>query len=154
MSVRPQQQERLNVAIAAVTCGRLTGGALVSASRGRCRARADEYGVTVTEPRAGTPASADADDAGNRELVLELWGAEMLTLSSPLKGSARRADPLGRARVAARTVRDHELDSLQIEYPDGARLHADQIQVVLYGPRQGVLRRRARLLRVALGELL
>ncbi len=152
MSVRPQQQERLNVAIAAVTCGRLTGAARVSASRGRCRARADEYGVNVTEPRAS--AAGDRGDERSRDLVLELWGAEMLTLSSPLQSSARRADPIGRARVAARTVRDHDLDSLQIEYQDGAQLDADPVQVALYGPRRGVLRRRERLFRAALGELL
>jgi hypothetical protein len=108
--------------------------------------------VNVTEP--GTRLSAA--DERTREAVLEHWGgdAEMLVLRSPLTGAARRSAPLERARVAARTVRDYDLDSLQIVYPDGAELSADRIQVVLHGPRQGFLRRRDRLVRATLGELL
>jgi hypothetical protein len=78
----------------------------------------------------------------------------MLELSSPLKGAARRAEPLERARVAARTVRDHDLDSLQIAYPTGEQLSADRAQLVLYGPRRGAFRRRDRILSATLGELL
>jgi len=88
--------------------------------------------------------------------VLEHWGgdAEMLVLRSPLKGAARRASSLERARVAARTIRDYDLDSLHIAYPDGAELSADRVQLVLYGPRRGLLRRRDQLVRATLGELL
>ena len=56
--------------------------------------------------------------------------------------------------MAARTVRDYDLDSLQVAYPDGAELSADRSQVVLYGPRQGLFRRRSQLVRATLGELL
>ena len=141
----------MNVALAAVTCGRLSSALRVSASRGPLCARADEYGVNVTQTQSS---SARLPDERNQDPVLELWGAEMLTLNSPLKGTARRADPLERARVAARTVRDHDLDALQIEYPDGAQLSADRTRVVLYGSRRGVLRRRERLVYAALGDLL
>jgi hypothetical protein len=65
-------------------------------------------------------------DDCNRDAVLELLGAETLALRSPLKGAARRADPLEGARAAARIVRDHDLDSLQITYPDGVGLSADR----------------------------
>ena len=78
----------------------------------------------------------------------------MLVQRSPLKGAARRSGPLERVRVAARTVRDYDLDSLNIAYPDGAQLAADRTQVVLYAPRRGFLRRRDQLIRAALGELL
>ena len=152
MSVRAHQQDRLNVALAAVTCGRLSQAASVRASRGQYRACADEYGVNVTE--TGSSTSPHRGDGSRRDPVLELWGAEMLSLSSPLKGAARRADPLERARVAARTVRDHDLDSLQITFADGLGLSADRTQLVLVGPRRGVLRRRDRLVCAALGELL
>jgi len=156
MTASPQQRDRLNVAIAAVTCGRLTQAARVRTSRGQCRASADQYGVNVTEPRTTSQTARGATDEQTREAVLEHWGgdAEMLVLRSPMKGAARRSAPLERARVAARTVRDYDLDSLQIEYPDGAELSADRTQVVLYGPRQGFLRRRDQLVRATLGELL
>ncbi len=155
MSVSPQQHDHLNLALAAITCGRLSQAASVNASRGQFCACADQYRVQVTKPR---PQRSARNAPGDRrpEVVLEHWGgdAEMLVLASPLKGAARRSTPLERARVAARTVRDHELDSLQIAYPDGAELSADRVQLVLYGPRQGFLRRRGRLLRATLGELL
>jgi hypothetical protein len=152
MSVRAHKQGRLTVAVAAVTCGRLSQAASVSASRGPYCACADEYGVKVIE----TEPSSSPHHGHNRnpDSVLELWGAEMLAFTSPLKGAARRADPLERARDAARTVRDHDLDSLQITYPDGVELSADRTQLVLCGPRRGVLRRRDRLVCAALGELL
>lgn len=154
VSASSQQRDRLNVALAAVTCGRLSHAARVQASRGRCCAHADQYGVNVTEPRSS--AASDTGDAVGSEAVLEHWGgdAEMLALRSPLKGPARRSAPLERARVAARTVRDYDLDSLEIEYPDGAELSADRVQVILYGPRQGFARRRNQLVRAPLGELL
>ena len=149
------QRDRLNVALAAVTCGRLSHAERVRASRGKCCACADQYGVNVTEPRPRRPGARTAHER-IPEAVLELWGgdAEMLVLRSPLKGTARRSHALERARVAARTVRDYDLDSLQVAYPDGAELSADRIQVVLYGPRQGLLRRRGQLVRATLGELL
>jgi len=152
MSLRAQQQDRLNVALAAVTCGRLSHAASVTANRGQYCAHADEYGVKVTQARRSSSSQPAAD--GNRDPVLELWGAEMLALSSPLKEAARRSDPLERAKVAARTVRDHDLDALRVAYPDGGGLSADRDTVVLFGPRRGVLRRRVRLVRAALGELL
>jgi hypothetical protein len=62
--------------------------------------------------------------------------------------------PLERARVAARTFKYYDLDSLQIAYPDGAELSAGRIEIVLYGPHRGFLRRRDRLLRAAVSELL
>ncbi len=152
MPVGADQQDRLNVALAAVTSGRLTHAEEVLATRGRYCARADKYGVRVTETTPGSAARLTTD--GNGEPVLELWGADMLEFSSPLKGPARRAEPLERARVAARTVRDHDLDSLQIAYPNGEQLSADRAQLVLYGPRRGAFRRRDRILSAALGELL
>jgi hypothetical protein len=87
--------------------------------------------------------------------VLEHWGgdAEMLTLRSPVTGAVGLSGPLERARVAARTVSYYDLDSLQIAYLDGAELSAGRIEVVLYGPRRGFLRRRARLLRALVSEL-
>jgi len=90
------------------------------------------------------------------EVVLEHWGgdAEMLTLRSSLTGTVRLPGPLERARVAARTISYYDLDSLQIMYPDGAELVAGRIEVVLYGRRRGFLRRRERLVRASVDELL
>jgi hypothetical protein len=152
MPVGADQQDRLNVALAAVTSGRLTAAEEVLATRGQYCARADKYGVRVTETGPGS--AARLTTGGDGEPVLELWGADMLEFSSPLKGAARRAEPLERARVAARTVRDHDLDSLQIAYPNGEQLSADRAQLVLYGPRRGAFRRRDRILSATLGELL
>jgi hypothetical protein len=88
--------------------------------------------------------------------VVEHWGgdAEMLTLRSPVTRLVAPSGPLERAQVAARTVRYYDLDSLQIAYPDGAELVAAGIEVVLYGPRRGFLRRRQRLMRASVEELL
>jgi hypothetical protein len=141
-----QQQDQLNVALAAVTCGRLSHAEQVVAARAPYRARADKYGVIVTDTRSRGPWNGDS--------VLELWGAEMLAFESPLKRATRRADPLERARVAARAIRDHDLDSLEIAYSDGVELSADRVQVALYGPRRRLLRRRQRLVYAPLGELL
>jgi hypothetical protein len=156
MSAGPQQRDHLNVALAAVTCGRLSQAAGVWAIRGRCRASADRYGVKVTESRSRSPSARNPGDGGSIETVLEHWGgdAEMLAWPSPLKGTAQRSAPLERARVAARTVRDHDLDSLHVTYPDGAELSANRTQVVLHGPRQGLLRRRDRLVSATLSALL
>jgi hypothetical protein len=152
MSARGQQ-DRVVVALAAVTCGRLSRAATVRAGRGQCSASADQYRVSVTEPGSGPamPGSAIAP-----EVVLEHWGgdAEMLTLRSSVIGATRLSGPLERARVAARTVNYYDLDSLQIAYPDGAELLAGRIDLVLYGPRRGFLRRRQRLMRASVEELL
>lgn len=148
----------MSIALAAVTCGRLTQAAVVRASRGRCCARADQYSVNVTEPRRRSPGSRQRARklVGEPEVVLEHWGAdaEMLAFDFALKGAARLSDPAERARVAARTIRDYDLDSLHIAYPDGAELSADRIGLILRGPRRGRLRRREVLIRIALGELL
>jgi hypothetical protein len=152
MPVGADQQDRLNVALAAVTSGRLTQAEQVVATRGQYCARADKYGVRVTETAPGSAARVTSE--GNGEPVLELWGADMMEFSSPLKGAARRAEPMERARVAARTMRDHDLDSLQIAYSGGEEISADRAQLVLYGPRRGAFRRRDRILSAALGELL
>ena len=90
------------------------------------------------------------------EVVLEHWGgdAEMLTLRSPVTGAVAPSGPLERARVAARAVNYYDLDSLQIAYPDGVELLASRLELVLYGPRRSFLRRRDRLLRAAVNELL
>jgi hypothetical protein len=48
----------------------------------------------------------------------------------------------------------YDLDSLQIAYPDGAELFAGRIDIVLYAPRRGFLRRRDRLVRASVSELL
>jgi hypothetical protein len=158
VSTRDQQRDRLNVAIAAVTCGRTTQAAVVRATRGCCSARADQYGVNVTESRWRSSGWSQRarDGAGESELVLEHWGgdAEMLAFESTLKSAAQRSDPYERARVAARTVRDYDLDSLHIAYPDGAELAADRLELVLRGPRRGRLRQRDLVLRAALDELL
>jgi hypothetical protein len=152
MSARGQQ-DKVVVALAAVTCGRLSRAATVRAGRGQCSASADQYRVQVTEPG---PASAVARGPIAPEVVLEHWGgdAEMLTMRSSLTGGARLSGPVERARVAARTVNYYDLDSLHIAYPDGAELLAGRIDLVLYGPRRGFLRRRQRLVRASVEELL
>lgn len=90
------------------------------------------------------------------DVVFEHWGgdAEMLTLHAPVTGAVGLPGPLERARVAARTLNYYGLDSLQIAYPDGAELSAGRIELVLYGPRRGVLRRRVPLVRASVSELL
>ncbi len=90
------------------------------------------------------------------EVVLEHWGgdAEFLALRSSVTGAVGLSGALERARVAARTVTYYDLDSLQIEYPDGAELLAGRIELVLHGPHRGFLRRRDRLLRASISELL
>jgi hypothetical protein len=155
MSARAQQ-DRVVVALAAVTCGRLSAAVTVRAGRGQCSASADQYRVAVTEPGSGPLAARGRGGEPSPEVVLEHWGgdAEMLTLRSPVTGAVGRSGPLERARVAARTFTYYDLDSLNIEYPDGAELSAGRIELVLYGPRRGFLRRRARLLRASVSELL
>jgi hypothetical protein len=153
MSARAQQ-DRVVVALAAVTCGRLSRAVTVRAGRGQCVASADQYRVQVTEPGSGSvPGRGPITE--RPEVVLEHWGgdAEMLTVRSPLTGPTRLSGPLERARVAARTLTYYDLDSLQIEYPDGAELSAGRLELVLYGPRRGILRRRGRLLRASVNEL-
>ncbi len=144
------------VALAAVTCGRLSRAATVRAGRGQCSASADQYRVRVTEPGSRLVEAGGRVGEESPEVVLEHWGgdAEMLTLRSRLTGAVGVPGPVERARVAARTVSYYDLDSLRIVYPDGAELLAGRIEVVLYGPRRGFLRRRARLLRSSLNELL
>ena len=155
MSARAQQ-DRVVVALAAVTCGRLSRAATVCAGRGQCSASADQYRVEVTEPRSGSVVARGPIGEHSPEVVLEHWGgdAEMLTLRSPMTRSVGPSGPVERARVAARTVNYYDLDSLQIVYPDGAELVAGRIELVLYGPRRGVLRRRDRLLHASINELL
>jgi hypothetical protein len=150
------QQDRVVVALAAVTCGRLSRAATVRASRGQCSASADQYCVKVTEPRSGSGLARGPIGEHTPEVVLEHWGgdAEMLTLRSPMTGAVGPSGPLERARVAARTVDYYDLDSLRIAYPDGTELLAGRTELVLYGPRRRLLRRRARLLRASLNELL
>lgn len=152
MSARAQQDRQV-VALAAVTCGRLSRAATVRAGRGQCTASADQYRVTVTEP--GSVLARDPGGEHSPEVVLEHWGgdAEMLALRSPVIKAVGPSGPLERARVAAHTVSYYDLDSLQIAYLDGAELSADRIGLVLYGPRRGFLRRRGRLLRAAINEL-
>ncbi|MHB1568088.1 MAG: hypothetical protein ACYCXW_08215 [Solirubrobacteraceae bacterium] len=151
MSARAQQ-DRLVVALAAITCGRLSSAETVRAGRGQCSASADQYRVQVTEPGSRSPAIGEHTP----EVVLEHWGgdAEMLTLRAPVTGSAGLSGPLERARVAARMISYYDLDSLQIAYPDGSELVAGRNELVLYGGRRGFLRRRNRLLRAAVNELL
>jgi hypothetical protein len=148
----------LNVAVAAVTCGRLTQADVVLAVRGFYTARADQYGVNVTESDWGSPGPRRrAREAAVRpEVVLEHWGgdAEMLAFESSLKGATRRSDPVERARVAARTIRDYDLDSLVVTYPNGAELSADRVELIIRGPSRGPLRRRSVLIRAALAQLL
>jgi len=139
-----------------VTCGRLTQAEVVRATRGVCTARADQYGVNVTESARRSPRANARRGAHAPELVVEHWGgdAEMLAFESTLRPHARRSDPGERARVAAETIRGYDLDSLEITYPDGAELSADRIELVLRGPRSGRLRRRDVLFRAALGDVL
>jgi hypothetical protein len=152
MSARAQQ-DRVVVALAAVSCGRLSCAATVHAGRGQCSASADQYRVQVTEP-GSVVTSGEIGERG-QEVLLEHWGgdAEMLTLRSPAAGAVGLSGPLERARVAARTISYYDLDSLQIAYPDGAELVASRTDVVLYGPPRGLLRRRERLLRALVDEL-
>jgi hypothetical protein len=155
MSARAQQ-DRVIVALAAVTCGRLSRAATVRAGRGQCSASADQYCVKVTEPRSGSIVARGPIGEHSSEVVLEHWGgdAEMLSLRSSVTGAVGPSGPLERARVAARTVNYYDLDSLRIAYPDGAELLAGRIELVLYGPRRRFLRRRDRLLRASVNELL
>ena len=150
------QQDRVVVALAAVTCGRLSRAETVRAGRGQCSASADQYRVTVTEPGSGSVVARGPIDEHSPQVVLDHWGgdAEMLSLRSPMTGAVGLSGPLERAQVAARTVTYYDLDSLQIVYPDGAELLAGRIELVLLGPRRGVLRRRDRLLRASVNELL
>jgi hypothetical protein len=145
----------LSVAVAAVTCGRLTRAAEVEAARGPYNARADKYGVNVTVSDGRSSGSARDTLAGD-EVVLEHWGgdAEMLAFDSIVKGPALRSDPFERARVAARTMRTYDLDSLIATYANGSVLKASRDEVVLRGPRRGRLGRRGVVIRAALGELL
>ena len=117
---------------------------------------ADQYCVKVTEPRSGSVIARSPIGEHSPEVVLEHWGgdAEMLTLRSPVTGAIGPSGPLERARVAARTVNYYDLDSLQIAYPDGAELSAGRTEIVLYAPRRGFLRRRNRLVRATVNELL
>jgi hypothetical protein len=155
MSARTQQ-DRVVVALAAVSCGRLSRAATVRAGRGQCSASADQYRVQVTEPGSGSVVARGRVGEHSPEVVLEHWGgdAEMLILRSSLTGVVGVSGPLERAQVAARTVSYYDLDSLEIAYPDEAELSANRIELVLYGPRRGFLRRRARLLHALLNELL
>ena len=155
MSARAQQNRRI-VALAALTCGRLSGAATVRAGRGQCSASADQYRVQVTEPPSRSIVASGPINERGEEVVLEHWGgdAEMLTLRSPMTGPVALSGPLERAQVAARTVSYYDLDSLQIAYPDGAELLAGRLELILYGPRRGFLRRRNRLLRASVDELL
>jgi hypothetical protein len=154
MSARAQQ-DRVVVALAAVSCGRLSGAETVRAGRGQCSASADQYRVVVTEPGMGSRVARGRGGEPSPEVVFEHWGgdAEMLSLRSPVTGAVGPSGPLQRARVAARTVKYYDLDSLQIAYPDGAELSAGRIELVVYGPRRGFLRRRDRLLRASVSEL-
>lgn len=155
MSARAQQ-DRAVVALAAVACGRLSGAVTVRAGRGQCSASADQYRVSVTEPGLGSGGGKRRSDAPSPEVVMEHWGAdaELLSLRSPVTGPVGLPAPLERARVAARSLRYYDLDSLRIEYRDGAELLAGRTEIVLYGPRRGLLRRRARLVRTSVSELL
>jgi hypothetical protein len=150
------QQDRVVVALAAVTCGRLSGAVTVRAGRGQCSAFADQYRVSVTEPGLRPARGRRRSGDPSPDVVLEHWGgdAEMLTLRSGLTGAVRPSGPLERARVAARMINYYDLDSLQIAYPDGAELSAGKLEIVLYAPRRGFLRRRERLVRASVNELL
>jgi hypothetical protein len=150
------RQDRLVVALAAVTCGRLSRAATVRAVRGQCSASADQYRVKVTEPGPVSVVAKGPIGEPSPEVVLEHWGgdAEFLTLRSPVGGAVGLSGPLERARVAARMVSYYDLDSLQIAYPDGAELSAGRIELILFGPRRGFLRRRDRLVRASVNELL
>jgi hypothetical protein len=150
------QQDRAVVALAAVACGRLSGAVTVRAGRGQCSASADQYRVSVTEPGLGVLRGKRHGGESSPDVVLEHWGgdAEMLKLRSPVTGPVGLPGPLERARVAARSFSYYDLDSLQIEYPDGAELLAGRTEIVVYGPRRGFLRRRERLVRASVSELL
>jgi hypothetical protein len=150
------QQDRVVVALAAVTCGRLSGAATVRTGRGQCSASADQYRVMVTEPGSGSVMARGSNGEHSPEVVFEHWGgdAEMLALRSPITGASGPSGPLERARVAARMMNYYDLDSLQIAYPDGAELVAGRAELILYGPRRGFLRRRVRLVRASIDELL
>jgi len=158
MLPREQLNAPLNVAIAAVTCGRLTRAEVVFAVRGFYKARADQYNVSVTEFDGTLPGpSRRAREAAMKpEVVLEHWGgdAEMLAYQSSLKSATRRSDPVERARIAARTIRDYDLDSLLATYRNGSELSADRVELILRGPSRGPLRRRSVLIRAALDQLL
>jgi hypothetical protein len=158
MLPREQLNAPLNVAIAAVTFGRLTQAEVVLAVRGFYKARADQYNVSVTEFDGGSPGPGRRarEAAMKPEVILEHWGgdAEMLAYGSTLKSATRRSYPVERARVAARTIRDFDLDSLLATYPNGTELSADRIELTLRGPSRGPLRRRSVLIRAALDELL
>ena len=112
--------------------------------------------VAVTEPGLGSRVAKGRGGEPSPEVVFEHWGgdAEMLKLQSPVTRAVGPSGPRERARVAARTFNYYDLDSLQIAYPDGAELSAGRIELVLYGPRRGFLRRRDRLLRAPVSELL
>jgi hypothetical protein len=150
------QQDRAVVALAAVACGRLSGAVTVRAGRGQCSASADQYRVSVTEPGLGVLRGKRHGGESTPDVVLEHWGgdAEMLKLRSPVTGPVGLPGPLERARVAARSFSYYDLDSLQIEYPDGAELLAGRTEIVVFGPRRGFLRRRERLVRASVSELL
>jgi len=149
-------QNRRIVALAAISCGRLSGAATVRASRGQCSASADQYRVQVSEPPSRSVVASGPIDEHGHEVVVEHWGgdAEMLTLRSSVIGAVTMSGPLERAQVAARTISYYDLDSLHIAYPDGAELRAGKVELVLYGARRGFLRRRARLVRASVEELL
>lgn len=150
------QQDRVVVALAAVACGRLSGAVTVRAGRGQCSASADQYRVTVTEPGLGPQVVRGRGGEAGPKVVLEHWGgdAELLSLRSSLTGAVGLPGPRERARVAARAFSYYDLDSLEIAYPDGAELSAGGVELVLYGPPQGFLRRRNRLLRGSINDLL
>jgi hypothetical protein len=151
VSVSSPNDGRAGVAVAAVTCGRLSNAERVTATRGCYRARADQYGVKVTEATPGRSSFRRSADDGGERLLAEHWGADML---ESVTATARRADPMVRARVAARTVRAYNLDSLQVEFPEGGGLSANSIAVVLYGPPRGVLRRRDQLFSALISDLI
>jgi hypothetical protein len=151
MSARAEQ-DRVVVALAALSCGRLSRAAMVLAGRGQCTASADQYRVQVTEPGLGTVVGRGRIGEHGPEVVLEHWGGDAEMLGAT--GTAGLSGPLERARVAARTIKYYDLDSLQIAYPDGAELSAGRIELILYGPRRGPFRRRDRLLQGSVDELL
>lgn len=140
--------------MAAVTCGRLTHAAEVEANRGPYSARADQYGVNVIVSD-GSPGPGRFP-GGDHQIVLEHWGgdAEMLAFDSKLRQPGVRSDPVERVRVAARAMRDYDLDSLIATYDNGSKLSANREEVVLRGPRRGRLGRRGVVIRAALGDLL
>jgi hypothetical protein len=74
----------VSVAIAAVTCGRLSNAAEVRANRGCYSARADKYGVnvTVTERRSPNSRRVVRQIPENPQVVLEHWGGDAEMLAS------------------------------------------------------------------------